>query len=250
MGVHYRTPREDLFAQLGVLPVVGQASRLPQRAARPRWTVQREMLVTGGMPALTTVQPCMAVGKGCVIWMHENPAEIAQSAEGDARLVATVKQAAAYAGLKWRETNYLLLRRGPYLLASGLDESIAGAPKTMRGRFVNLFDPELRAQKAVTLTPASRYFLLDLDAAQGRQPGVLASACKALSTKQDARSLSIAVEGVVNTPAVVLLRSPTAPRSVKLAGQPLENFQYDPEGRLLWIRFANEAKPRELAVDY
>ena len=64
----------------------------------------------------------MDVSKGGVIWMRENPADVAKSAEGDARLVATVKQAAAHAGLKWRETNYLLLRRGPYVLAAGLEE--------------------------------------------------------------------------------------------------------------------------------
>ena len=166
------------------------------------------------------------VGKGGVIWMRENPAGLAASAEGDARLVATVKQAAARAGLKWRETNYLLLRRGPYVLAAGLDESVAGEPKTLRGRFVNLFDPELRVQKTVTLAPGSRFFLLDLDAVRGNQPEVLASACKALPAKQGDHSLSIAVEGVVNTPAVVLLRAATAPRSVTLAGQALENFQY------------------------
>lgn len=184
------------------------------------------------------------------MWMQENPADIAKSAAGDARLVATVKQAAAHAGLKWRETNYLLLRRGPYVLAAGLDESIAGEPKTLRGRFVNLFDPGLRVQKAVAIVPGARLFLLDLDAVQGDQPLVLASACKALPTHQDAHSLSIAVEGVVNTPAVVLLRAAAAPRSIRLGGQPLGMFQHDPEGKLLWLRFTNEAKARELVVEF
>jgi len=48
----------------------------------------------------------------------------------------------------------------------------------------------------------------------------------------------------------VLLRAATAPRSVKLAGQALENFQYDREDKLLWLRFTNEAKARELAVEF
>ena len=191
-----------------------------------------------------------AVGKGGVIWMRENPAGLAANAEGDARLVATVKQAAARARLKWRETNYLLLRRGPYVLAAGLDESVAGAPKTITGRLVNLFDPELRVQKAVTLTPGSRLFLVDLDAIRGRKPQVIASACKALPAKPGAHRFSMTVEGVVNTPAVVLLRAPTAPRSVTLAGQPLTRFDYAAEEKLLWIRFTNEATPRELAIEF
>ena len=191
------------------------------------------------------------VGKGGVIWMHENPAGIAKTAEGDARLVTTVKQAAARAGLKWRETNYLLLRRGPYVLAAGLDESVAGEPKTLRGRFVNLFDPELRVQKTVSLVPGARL----VPARSRRRAGATNRRCspprarRCLRSK-DEHSLSIAVEGVINTPAVVLLRASAAPRSVTLAGQPLENFQYDPEDRLLWLRFTNEAKARELAVEF
>jgi hypothetical protein len=192
----------------------------------------------------------MDVGKGGVIWVRENPASLAASAEGDARLVATVKQASASARLKWRETNYLLLRRRPYVLAAGLDESVAGEPKTIRGRLVNLFDPELRVQKAVTLVPGSRFFLVDLDAVRGSQPQVVVSACKALPAKRGAHRLSMTVEGVVDTPAVVLLRVPTAPRFVTLAGQPLVNFEYAAEDRLLWIRFTNEARPRELTIEF
>jgi hypothetical protein len=217
-GQHYRTPREDLFAQLGL----GE-----------------------------TNHPVAAdVGKGGVIWMHENPASLAANAEGDAQLVATVKQAAVRAKLKWRETNYLLLRRGPYVLAAGLDESVAGEPKTIRGRLVNLFDPELRVQQAVTLEPGSRFFLVDLDAVRSRQPQVIASACKALPGNRGAQSFSMTVEGVVNTPAVLLLCAPLAPRSLTLAGQPLTTFHYSAENRLCWIRFTNEAKPRELTIEF
>jgi hypothetical protein len=60
----------------------------------------------------------------------------------------------------------------------------------------------------------------------------------------------MAVEGVVNTPAVLLLRVPVAPRSVTLAGKSLESFHYSPGDRLLWVRFTNEAQPRELTIEF
>ncbi len=162
----------------------------------------------------------------------------------------TVKEAAAHARLNWRETNYLLLRRGPYLIASGLDESIPGEPKELRGRFVNLFDPELRVQRSVTLAPAARLFLLDLEAAALKAPHVLASACKALPVKKEAHSLTLVVEGITGTPAIVLLHAPEAPRAVTLAGQPCGQCQYSASERLLWIRFPNESRPRELAIEF
>jgi hypothetical protein len=245
-GRHCRTPREDLFEQLGL----GGTSQ--------------PVAAVGGYGAW--------VGKGGVILMRENPASLAANAEGDARLVATVKEAAARARLKWRETNYLLLRRGPYMLAAGLDESVAGEPKTLSGRLVNLFDPELRVHKTVTLAPGSRFFLVDLDVVRGRQPQVIASACKTLSLvaapRQSAANYGkdsqrrsaepplrpgtflMTVEGVVNTPAVLLLRVPAAPRSVTLAGQTLASFKYAGDSGLLWIRFTNEASPRELAIKF
>ena len=52
-----------------------------------------------------------------------------------------------------------MLPRGPYVIAADLDESVAGAPKELRGRFVNLFDPALRLRDAATLSPAARFFL-------------------------------------------------------------------------------------------
>jgi len=230
---HCRTPREHLFEQLDLSASGGRAS--------PR---------THTSPVPDSRSQLTPVGKGAVIWMRENPASLAATPEGDTRLVATVKQAAARAHLKWRETNYLLLRRGPCVIAAGLDESVAGKPKTLRGRWVNLFDPELRVRQSVALAPGSRFFLMDLDAIRGREPRVLASACKALPTQAGKRSLALVVEGVANTPAVVLLRAPAAPRSVTLAGQLLGDSQYSPRDRLLWVRFNNEATPRQLVMEF
>jgi hypothetical protein len=120
----------------------------------------------------------------------------------------------------------------------------------LRGRFVNLFDPQLRVQRSVTLAPAARFFLLDLEAAELKEPRVLASACKTLPVKKEVHSLTLAVEGVAGTPAIVLLHAPEPPRAVTLAGQPCGQYQYSASERLLWIRFPNDSRPRELEVEY
>ena len=79
---------------------------------------------------------------------------------------------------------------------------------------------------------------------------VLASACKALATKRRADELSLTVEGVGNTPAVILMHAPKPPREIKLSGQVLKDFEYSSADEVLWIRFANEAAPRELSVRF
>ncbi|HEX7652581.1 MAG TPA: hypothetical protein VF607_03680, partial [Verrucomicrobiae bacterium] len=79
-GRNFRTPREHLFVKLGV----------PETLPRDQFN---------------------ALGKGGLIWLHERPAQLSTSQAGADRIVAAAQLAARSAGLKWREKNYLLLRR-------------------------------------------------------------------------------------------------------------------------------------------
>jgi hypothetical protein len=218
-GKNYATPREHLFELLGL----GESA---------------------------TTNKFVQINKGGLIWLRERPAELSASAQGAAQVVAATKLAAEKAGLKWRETNYLLLRRGPYLIAAGLDESIDSKPHMLPGRFVNLFDSELRVQNDVSIAPGSRWFLLDLDAARTKRPHLLASACKTLPSGQTRDQISFTVEGVGGTPAIMLLESIKAPRAVTLDGEILTTFEYSAKERLLWIHFQNDVVPRELVVQF
>jgi len=190
------------------------------------------------------------IGHGGLIWLHERPADLTTSASGAAQVVAAAQLAAQSIGLPWHESNFLLLRRGNFVIASGLDEPIAGPAHIVSGRFVNLFDAELRVQKAVALTPGSRVFLLDLDAAHRGQWQLLASACKALPAGSAAGSTRFTVEGIGGTPAVMLFESPVAPRAVLLDGQNLTRFEYSAAEQLLWVHFPNDAAPHELSLQY
>jgi hypothetical protein len=215
-GMKYSTPREHLFEQLGLKGPSSETNRM---------------------------------GKGIVIWMHENPTAIAANAESESRLADVVKLAAEEVHLKWRETDYLLLRRGPYVIAAGLDESPASGSKELRGKFVNLFDPELRVQTEFTLRPGSRYLLLDLEKTQGQDSSVLAAACKVIEGKRSRDRLSFFVEGVGGTEAVVLLCVPAgANPSAELAEGTITSLDYNSSEHLAWIRFKNESKPRALSI--
>ena len=218
-GKSYATPREDLFELLGLDKAV-----TPDKFCR--------------------------IGKGGLIWMRERPADLSTSEQGAERVVSAVGLAAQKTGLNWRETNYLLLRRGPYLVAVGLDESTGGAPRTLHGRFVSLFDSELRVQNDISISPGSRWFLLDLDAVPKGRPHLLASACKTTSNETARHHISFTVEGIGNTPAIMLLGLNKPPRGVTLDGKNLTTFEYSARDRLLWIHFENDVVPRLLAVQY
>jgi hypothetical protein len=220
-GKKYRTPREQLFEQLDFAKASGNVSPAQWR-----------------------------FGKGSVIWVRKNPVALASVSSGADELLAIVHKAAVSAKLKWRETNYLLLQRGPYVVAAGLDESISDEPKVLRGKFINLFDAQLRPLDEVRLTPGSRFLLLDLDAISRRKPKLLASAGKALRQGADDNDMTFAVEGVAQTSAVLLLHSLTAPKSITMDGQDVHQFEFSKEKELLWVHYANEARPRTLTVHF
>ncbi|MGA2748600.1 MAG: hypothetical protein ABSG59_07475 [Verrucomicrobiota bacterium] len=218
-GAHYATPRQHLFEQLA----------LSDKDSGP-WRV----------------------GRGVVAWIRRNPADIAASDRGGEDLVSAVRQAAAEAEdhWPWKESNYLLLRRGPYIVAAGLDESIGGPARVVRGRLINLFDSELRPQSEVALTPGTRWFLLDVDAAEKAGRTVLASACKTAPGPAEAGGLTLRVEGQAGLPGIVLLKAARAPRSVTLAGGSAPAFRHDAEEGLLWVRFTNAPAARDLSIRF
>jgi len=79
---------------------------------------------------------------------------------------------------------------------------------------------------------------------------LLASACKTLPKVSTNNQISFTVEGVGETPAIMLLESVEAPRAVTLDGKNVTDLEYSAKEHLLWIHFKNDASPHELAVQY
>ena len=187
------------------------------------------------------------VGKGVVVRESASPAALAYTAEGAEAVRRPVREAAAAVKLGWKETNALVLRRGPYVVAAGLDESVPGAePHVLHGRFVNLFDPELPVIPSVTLSPGARALLLDLNAGKTAAPRVVAAACRVRDERAEGKTLTFRAEGIGDTNAVVriVMRSAasTAPSEILVSGKPAARSQYDYSGGTLRLRFANSAE--------
>ncbi len=150
-GMKYRLPREHLFEQLGLAKDAAPGS--------------------------------YKVGEGWLIYDASSPAALTHRRDGADHLRSLVRRACDAVKLDYRETNYLALRRGPYLIAAGLGESLEAAPHTLHGHFIDLFDAKLPIVESVTLTPGTRHFLFDLDHSRSTKPAVLASACKVLGAR-------------------------------------------------------------------
>src|SRR5688500_13956023 len=101
------------------------------------------------------------VVKGIVLRLKLSPAALSHRPDGATVLRAEARRAAREIKLPWSESNALVLRRGPYLVASGLDESLPNTPApVLRGRFLDLFDADLPIVSTVELSAGRRALLL------------------------------------------------------------------------------------------
>src|SRR5665213_1991983 len=101
----YATPRQHLFAELGI----------PKDASG-----------------------IYKVGNGVVVSARLPTEALPYEKDGAAAIRKLAHQGASAVKLQWKETNALVLRRGPYIVAAGLDESVTGAkPRVLHGHFID-----------------------------------------------------------------------------------------------------------------
>ena len=210
----YKTPREHLFEQLGL--------KSPK----------------AGMHQ---------VGKGVVLWEQASPAALTYQPDGADRVRELAGKAAAAVQLKWIESGALVLRRGPYILAAGLDESISPAAE-LRGRFINLFSGDLSAVDQLTLGPGQRRLLIDLDSLPKGMEGAIAASCRVRNQIIAPDSIRFQADGIENSRAIVLVMMGKKPAAVKVADEELPADAWDYSDGLLRIRFSNSADPQGVQI--
>jgi hypothetical protein len=220
-GAPFRSPRQHLFEQLGV--------------------------------SRDAAAGLYKVGRGTLIYDLSSPAALTYQLDGAGHVRSLARQGCEAVGLAYRETNYFSLRRGPYAVAVGLDESLPDAPRVLRGRFLDLFDARLPVLDAVTLTSGSRRLLLDLDRVETKAPVVLASSCKILGAgpiPAPQRGFRFHAEGPDKTLAVVRLRLDAEPKEATVDGKPIadDSRAWHAASNTLWLRFPNAASGHEIVV--
>ena len=153
--------------------------------------------------------------------------------------------------MPWKETASLVLRRGPYVIAAGLDESDAqNHAYVLRGRYINLFDSKQTPTLNPELLPNSRKLLVDLAVVErDGKPRIVAAACRIKNVTSTNRMLSFHADGVADSTAVVTVFLPNKPGEVRLGGKAMDKRQYHYEDHLLRVEFPNSTDEVSVEID-
>lgn len=215
----YKTPREHLFERLGI----------PHDA-------------TG----------LFHVGRGVVLSKRISPAALAHSKDGGETVRASARQAAAAVNLAFKKTNALVLRRGPYVIGAGIDDSLSPSrPYTLHGRFVDLFNADLPVLSRVTISPNARILLIDLDRLEkSNVPRTVAASCRVTHEQATTDRLSFDADGIADTNAVVRIETARKPSKVLVGGVALGMGDFETSANTLLIHFLNATSPTRIEVNF
>ena len=211
-----------------------------QKLATPRYDLFDTLGVKRDATGLTKV------GNGVVVYAARSPAAFSRAKDGANDVRDLVKQAMTAKNVEWKEAGSLVLRRGPYVIAGGLEEKVDGVePYTLKGKFIPLFDAALPTVKEYQVTPGARAVLVDVDAMPN---GIVAAACRVGQTKQTETTLDFSVDGLAESNGVVCAKLPTAPKTVTLDGQPVAADKQDYTDGILRLRFDNAADAKRVSI--
>ena len=158
-----------------------------------------------------------------------------------------LKTAVQHAGEKYIEQNALQLRRGPYVLAACLSESVSPDPLQIRGTFINLLDPNLAVIADPQVEPGQQVWLLDLQEVKGKPPLALAAAGRIETWNTAGSRLSYTVTSPANIRVVTRILLPAPPQKITINGKPTKSI-WDGPSRTVLIEHDGHPDPTEVVV--
>ncbi len=189
------------------------------------------------------------IGQGFVIYDPVSPASLTYNADGGRHVMSLVRAAAGEIRLQWAVSDALVLRRGPYVIAAGLDESVkSDRPVVVEGKLVPLFDEKLPVVDFYEIKEGTRQLFLDLSRLPKDTEGVVAAACRVRDETVTNESIAFRADGVEGSRAAVLIVTPRAPKAVRVNGAMLPADDFDYAAGVLRLRFTNSAEGLAVTV--
>ncbi|MCL2119836.1 MAG: hypothetical protein FWH27_15575, partial [Planctomycetaceae bacterium] len=212
----YSSPSEHLFESLGVAPNPGEG--------------------------------VFDVGNGKLFVQRKHPAYYTRGKQQSDDYRALIRAACTEAGLEFAERNHFLLRRGPYLIGAVLRESVSDVPLVLKGRFIDLFEPDLAVKNEVRLAPDQHFWLIDMDHIAATAPAALAASGRIENWNVADGGVQFQLETPTRIANAVRILLDAKPSAVRIDGEMSDAWQWDEASRTLLIRHQGNPKGTQITV--
>ena len=189
-------------------------------------------------------------GKGHVFIDRNHPAYYTRSEEAADHYRGIIQQAASVSDLDYVETNFLCLKRGPYVLAACLEESINDEPFKLDGLFVDIFDENLPVLDEVVLKPGQRGWLMDLNKLSEGQAEPIASAARIETWKTIDNGVEFELTGTEGVNIVTRMRLPKQPQTMTIDGKEFNDFTWNEKSRTVFFKSPPIDKRQKVRIDW
>ncbi|MDR0749804.1 MAG: hypothetical protein LBF62_09570, partial [Tannerellaceae bacterium] len=142
--------------------------------------------------------------------------------------------------------NNLYLERGPYVIASVMDESVSDESMTLKGIFIDLFNPALPVLKEKTIHPDEQAFLYNVQQVKNKKkPAVLCGASRVYEETFKSGFYSFVAKSPIETNNVSRVLLPGKPKEVtvkKVAGEIIVAAEHvwDETSNTCLVKFEND----------
>ncbi|HEY0740226.1 MAG TPA: hypothetical protein VGD40_02155 [Chryseosolibacter sp.] len=168
-------------------------------------------------------------GKGKVYIMRNDPKEFVMNEKGDKEFISTV--AKAYEGKAKRKLefkNHFALTRGQYELISVVDENENQSTYTIKGKLIDLFDPEIPVLQEKQVKPGEQAFLYNIGSVKNpKTPQVLATAARVYEEKTTKKDYAFVAKSPLNTTNVMRVLLPAKPKTTEVTDATGKGIQFD-----------------------
>ncbi len=186
------------------------------------------------------------LGEGSLTLVRLCPADICLDAAQAMDWRCLVRDFIRRSGGDWQFSNTLLLRRGPYIVARVMDESVSDTPLHLQGHFADLTEDRCPLITSLDIRAGDSALLLDLDRIPRDRPRILISAVRILSMEEESRGLLLRTRGAGEVHAILKLFLPFPPLGVS-SRLPLA-MEWDEEAQVLCLEWENDGKPLDIRV--
>jgi len=198
------------------------------------------------------------IGKGKVYIIRENPKEFVLKSNNDKNYIDIVKKAYTTAtnGKKLAFKNSFYLQRGPYKMASVMNESTSAEPYKIEGPVIDLFDPELPILSEKIVRPDSQAFLFDINSIEHKnQPQVLAAASRISDEVITKQSYTFVTKSPQNTTNVMRVLLPEKVKEIKITDSKdriISSFkkEWNSLTKTLWLEFSNSSDGIKIELNW